>query len=60
MWEVNDARHSIKVKHLAFAEPWFIEEPLRPDDVEGHRRIREGIHRSGRHRRGVQNRIMFA
>ena len=28
---------------LAFARPWFIEEPTSPDDVEGHRRIREAV-----------------
>nr|WP_234479964.1 L-fuconate dehydratase [Erwinia sp. S38] len=42
VWEVNDAVDW--VKELAFAEPWFIEEPTSPDDVEGHRRIREGVH----------------
>jgi len=31
------------VRALAFARPWFIEEPTSPDDVEGHRRIREGV-----------------
>ncbi|HEU6456472.1 MAG TPA: L-fuconate dehydratase [Roseateles sp.] len=29
------------LKDLAFAKPWFIEEPTSPDDVEGHRAIRE-------------------
>lgn len=24
--------------------PWFIEEPTSPDDIEGHRKIREAIH----------------
>nr|WP_234471755.1 L-fuconate dehydratase [Erwinia sp. S43] len=42
VWEVNEAVDW--VKELAFAEPWFIEEPTSPDDVEGHRRIREGVH----------------
>ena len=27
----------------SFANPWFIEEPTSPDDIEGHRRIREGV-----------------
>ncbi len=41
VWEVSEA---IKwVKELAFAKPWFIEEPTSPDDVEGHRAIREGV-----------------
>jgi len=31
------------VGELAFARPWFIEEPTSPDDVEGHRKIRQGI-----------------
>lgn len=31
------------LKDLAFARPWFIEEPTSPDDVEGHRAIREAI-----------------
>lgn len=31
------------VKELAFAKPWFIEEPTSPDDVEAHRAIREAI-----------------
>ena len=41
VWEVNDAIDW--VKQLAFAKPWFIEEPTSPDDVEGHRKIREGV-----------------
>ena len=31
------------VRKLAFASPWFIEEPTSPDDVAGHRRIRAGV-----------------
>jgi len=31
------------LKALAFADPWWIEEPTSPDDVEGHRAIREGV-----------------
>lgn len=31
------------VKELAFAKPWFIEEPTSPDDVEAHRAIRQAI-----------------
>ncbi|MGN8080056.1 L-fuconate dehydratase [Variovorax sp. 22077] len=41
VWEVGQAIDW--VRQLAFARPWFIEEPTSPDDVEGHRRIREGI-----------------
>lgn len=41
VWEVNDAVDW--VQQLAFAKPWFIEEPTSPDDVEGHRRIRQGV-----------------
>ncbi len=31
------------LQDLAFARPWFIEEPTSPDDVEGHRAIREAV-----------------
>ena len=41
VWEVNQAIEW--VNELAFVKPWFIEEPTSPDDVEGHRKIREGI-----------------
>ncbi len=41
VWEVDQAIEW--VKHLAFAKPWFIEEPTSPDDIEGHRKIREAI-----------------
>jgi L-fuconate dehydratase len=41
IWEVDEAIQW--VRQLAFARPWFIEEPTSPDDVEGHRRIREGV-----------------
>jgi L-fuconate dehydratase len=41
VWEVDQAiRH---LGALAFADPWFIEEPTSPDDVEGHRQIREAV-----------------
>ncbi|QKJ88680.1 L-fuconate dehydratase [Paramixta manurensis] len=42
VWEVDDAIRW--VNSLAFAKPWFIEEPTSPDDIEGHRKIREGVH----------------
>jgi len=41
VWEVNDAIEW--VQQLAFARPWFIEEPTSPDDIEGHRKIRQGV-----------------
>ncbi|CNC17782.1 L-fuconate dehydratase [Yersinia pseudotuberculosis] len=41
IWETNEAIPW--VNQLAFANPWFIEEPTNPDDIEGHRRIRQGI-----------------
>ncbi len=41
VWEVGEAIDW--VKQLAFAEPFFIEEPTSPDDVAGHRKIREAI-----------------
>lgn len=41
VWEVDEAIDWIG--DLAFAKPWFIEEPTSPDDIEGHRRIRENI-----------------
>ena len=41
VWEVDQAIEWVKA--LAFAKPWFIEEPTSPDDIEGHRKIREGV-----------------
>lgn len=41
IWEVGQAIDW--VNKLAFAQPWFIEEPTSPDDIAGHRRIREAI-----------------
>jgi len=41
IWEVGEAIEW--VKQLAFARPWFIEEPTSPDDIEGHRKIREAV-----------------
>jgi L-fuconate dehydratase len=42
VWEVDQAIEWVKA--LSFAKPWFVEEPTSPDDVTGHRRIREAIH----------------
>ena len=41
VWEVDEAIRY--VRELSFAQPWFIEEPTSPDDIEGHRKIREAI-----------------
>ena len=41
VWEVGQAIDW--VQKLAFAKPFFIEEPTSPDDVMGHKAIREGI-----------------
>ncbi len=58
VWEVGQAIDW--VRKLAFAKPWFIEEPTSPDDIEGHRKIREAVKpiqvATGEM---CQNRIMF-
>lgn len=58
IWERDQAIEW--VKKLAFAQPWFIEEPTSPDDVEAHRAIRSAIQpiqvATGEM---CQNRIMF-
>jgi L-fuconate dehydratase len=41
VWEVGEAVDWVRA--LAFADPWFIEEPTSPDDVLGHRAIRQAI-----------------
>lgn len=41
VWEVDQAIDW--VKKLAFARPYFIEEPTSPDDILGHRAIRDNI-----------------
>ncbi|WP_425419734.1 L-fuconate dehydratase [Oricola indica] len=41
VWEVDEAVDW--VKKLSFADPYFIEEPTSPDDIAGHRRIREAV-----------------
>ena len=41
VWEVDEAIDWVRA--LARFEPFFIEEPTSPDDVEGHRRIREAV-----------------
>ncbi|WBU52829.1 L-fuconate dehydratase [Paracoccus sp. SCSIO 75233] len=58
VWEVGQAIDW--VKRLSFADPFFIEEPTSPDDVLGHRTIREAV-APVRVATGemCQNRIMF-
>lgn len=41
VWEVDQAISWIR--DLAFANPYFIEEPTSPDDILGHRSIREAV-----------------
>ncbi len=41
VWEVDQAIDW--VKELSFARPLFIEEPTSPDDVIGHRKIRQAV-----------------
>ncbi len=41
IWEVDEA--IAWMKELARFDPWFIEEPTSPDDILGHRQIREAI-----------------
>jgi L-fuconate dehydratase len=41
VWEVGQAIDWLK--ELAFTKPFFIEEPTSPDDVAGHRKIRETV-----------------
>jgi len=59
VWDVDQAIEWLP--HLAFAKPWFIEEPTSPDDIEGHRRIREAMNGRMQVATGemCQNRIMF-
>lgn len=57
-WEVNQAIEWMR--KLAPFNLWFIEEPTSPDDVMGHKKIRENINgiqvATGEH---CQNRILF-
>jgi L-fuconate dehydratase len=58
VWGVDEAIAGVRA--LAECQPWWIEEPTSPDDVLGHRRIREAVApigvATGEH---VQNRVMF-
>ncbi len=57
-WEVNQAIDWMQ--NLVEFKPWFIEEPTSPDDVFGHKKIRDHIGEiqvaTGEH---CQNRILF-
>ncbi len=57
-WEVDQAIEWMQ--HLLPFNPWFIEEPTSPDDIFGHKKIRENIGQvkvaTGEH---CQNRILF-
>jgi len=58
IWEVDQAIEWMQ--HLIPFDPWFIEEPTSPDDVVGHKKIRDNIGKvkvaTGEH---CQNRILF-
>ena len=58
VWEVDEAIEWIN--KLQSSKPWFIEEPTSPDDIFGHRKIRQAIGdiqvATGEH---CQNRIIF-
>jgi L-fuconate dehydratase len=60
VWEVDEA--IANMKRLAAYKPWWIEEPLSPDDVLGHAKIAEAMRplgigvATGEH---CQNRVMF-
>jgi len=57
-WGVEQAIHAVGA--LSEVDPWWIEEPTSPDDVLGHKRIREAVSpvriATGEH---VQNRVVF-
>jgi L-fuconate dehydratase len=59
VWDVDEALSWLP--QLAFAKPWFIEEPTSPDDIEGHRRIRAAMKGAMEVATGemCQNRIVF-
>jgi L-fuconate dehydratase len=58
VWGVDEAIAGVRA--LAECAPWWIEEPTSPDDILGHRKIREAVApigvATGEH---VQNRVMF-
>ncbi|HSS61441.1 MAG TPA: L-fuconate dehydratase [Candidatus Limnocylindrales bacterium] len=58
VWGVDDAIRFVDA--LREVNPWWIEEPTSPDDILGHRRIRDAVRpigvATGEH---VQNRVIF-
>ena len=58
VWGVDEAIHAVRA--LSEVRPLWIEEPTSPDDILGHRRIREAVRpigvATGEH---VHNRVMF-
>jgi L-fuconate dehydratase len=58
VWGVDEAIAAMR--ELAQFDPWWIEEPTSPDDVLGHRRVRDAVApiavATGEH---VQNRVVF-
>jgi L-fuconate dehydratase len=58
VWEVDEAISWTNA--LAKFEPWWIEEPISPDDILGHAKIARGVHpirvATGEH---AHNRVMF-
>jgi L-fuconate dehydratase len=58
VWGVDEAITAVRA--LSEVNPWWIEEPTSPDDILGHRRIRESVRpigvATGEH---VHNRVMF-
>jgi len=58
VWEVDQAIEWVRA--LDFADPYWIEEPVSPDDILGHAKVRKGVSpvrvATGEH---CHNRIMF-
>jgi L-fuconate dehydratase len=58
VWEVDEA--IANVRRLAEIDPWWIEEPISPDDILGHRKVADAVRpirvATGEH---CQNRVMF-
>jgi L-fuconate dehydratase len=58
VWEVDEAIHWVKA--LAPFDPWWIEEPLSPDDILGHAKVALAVRpirvATGEH---AHNRVMF-
>jgi L-fuconate dehydratase len=59
VWDVGEA--IAWLPQLAFSRPWFIEEPTSPDDVLGHRAIRQALRGTMEVATGemCQNRVLF-